>query len=78
MTDANLGDFRARRKADPRTTTVGTALTPVERDEVLAALRQGGFRYPGHGVRAVLLAYRDSVEVRDAVARAVASLDAAA
>lgn len=74
----NVGDFTAHRKDDPRTTTAGTSLSPGERDGVYRALQSGGFRYPGQGIRAVLFAYRDSAEVRDAVARAADSLEAAA
>ena len=78
MTDTTLADFRGRRKENPRGTTCGTAMTDAERTSVYQALRQGGHANPSVGIRAVLFAYRDSVEVRDAVSRAVDSLDAAA
>lgn len=78
MQDTNLDDFRGRRKANPRTETCGTAMSLDERNEVYAALRAGGHANPSVGVRAVLFAYRDSPEVRAAVAQATGSLEAAA
>ena len=78
MPTRSLAQFRGRRKVHPRTTTLSTAVAPGERDSVYRALFQAGHANPSVGVRAVLFAYRDSEEVRQAVTRAAASLQAAA
>jgi hypothetical protein len=52
-----------------RDTTLGTAVTKQEKSSVEKAIRLEGFPEPAPMIREILFAYRDSVEVRQAVAR---------
>ena len=61
--------FRGRNATGaPRRAALSSASTPDERAEIHAALQQGGYQHPSHGIRSVLLAYARAATVRDAVA----------
>jgi hypothetical protein len=51
-----------------RDTTLGTAVTKTEKASVEKAIRLEGFPEPSPMIREILFAYRDSKEVRNAVA----------
>lgn len=55
----------------PRYKSVGTSVTEEEKRKVSEALTQAGFENESKGIRAVLLTFVTSAEVRDAVARAL-------
>jgi len=55
----------------PRYKSLGTSVSEDEKRKVSDALTQAGFENESQGVRAVLLTFVTSAEVRDAVARAL-------
>lgn len=58
-------------EVEPRDKVVGGSVSETEKTQVNDALKQAGFKNESQGVRAVMLTFVTSAEVRDAVARAL-------
>jgi len=56
---------------EPRTKTIGGSVSESEKDRITEALDLEGFDNESQGVRAILLTFVASAEVRDAVKRAL-------
>ncbi len=56
------------RQAPIRRDVIGATVTAQERQKILAAYEQAGFKNISHGSRVVNLAFAESAGVRDAVA----------
>lgn len=67
-TGVNTDPFEAQVGA-PRKEVVAGSVNPEEKATILLSLAQGGFRNASEGVREIVLAYRDSAEVRDVIHR---------
>ena len=75
MPDNDLSDsngttrFGRLQGREPRRDVIGATVSATEKEQVLDALDQAGFASQSHGARVVLLAFMESVVVRDAVAK---------